>query len=241
MTPDFDACAELPNFGIFHLSVSDAAFLIATCLAFDGAVSDSTQAAFDKAAEDPNVWGGQWDAEPIRKALSKDAKSIKDQVVRSIDSGELASPVKRRNMKGELLPEQSFVSCEELEQWAQARGIVLCEPYGGFFNKETAKFESLREYAVEMAAGKIRPPSSISAPPLAPALPTQQQPVEMDPRERTTLLRIIKALALEAALPLNQPHKAAEALTALAAKHGLSFPKKAETVAKKLEQARDTD
>lgn len=69
--------------------------------------------------------------------------------------------------------------------------------------------------------------------------PPNADPIDL--RERRTLLAIIKALALEASLPLNMPNKAADVLAAIAAHHGVAFPKKSETVAKKLAEARDAD
>lgn len=241
MTPDFDACAELPDFGIFHLSVSDAAVLVAVCMAFDGGVSNSTQAAVDKAAEAANVWAGQWDSEPIQKALSREAKGIRDQLIRSIDSGELSSPVKRRNMKGELLPDGSFISCAELEQWAQARGNVLSDPYNAFIKKESARFESLRDYAVKLAQGHIEQQSHAEPPAVLLSQPAQKPPEGLDPRERATMLRMIKVLARAQGLTLEKPHSAADQLEALAAHHGIDLGRKGKAIADKLTQARDID
>ena len=67
------------------------------------------------------------------------------------------------------------------------------------------------------------------------------EPVEekLDVRERTTLLQIIAALAAEANLDLAKHSKAAETLQAIGAKHGLEMPKKKDTIAGKLKEARD--
>jgi len=71
--------------------------------------------------------------------------------------------------------------------------------------------------------------------------PVQLEPVEknLDTRERTTLLQIIAALAAEAELDLEKHSKAAETLLAIGAKHGLEMPKKKDTIAGKLKDARD--
>lgn len=61
--------------------------------------------------------------------------------------------------------------------------------------------------------------------------------VELDGRERDTLLAIIRVLALEDKTDLSQPYKAAEALAKTAALHGLPFPSSKETIAKKLKAA----
>ena len=58
-------------------------------------------------------------------------------------------------------------------------------------------------------------------------------------RERTTMLQIIAALAAEADLDLEKHSKAAETLQAIGAKHGLELPKKSDTIAGKLKEARE--
>ena len=67
------------------------------------------------------------------------------------------------------------------------------------------------------------------------------EPVEdkLDPRERATLLQIIAVLSAEAELDLTKHSKAAETLQAMGASHGLELPKKTDTIAGKLKEARD--
>jgi hypothetical protein len=67
------------------------------------------------------------------------------------------------------------------------------------------------------------------------------EPVEekLDTRERTSLLQIIAVLAKEADLDLTKHSKAAETLQAMGAQHGLELPKKKDTIANKLKEARD--
>jgi hypothetical protein len=62
---------------------------------------------------------------------------------------------------------------------------------------------------------------------------------KLDTRERTTLLQIIAALAVDANLDLTKHSKAAEILQAIGARHGLELPKKKDTIANKLKEARD--
>jgi len=62
---------------------------------------------------------------------------------------------------------------------------------------------------------------------------------DVDPRERTTLLQIIAVLAAEAGLNLEKHSKAAETLLAIGAKHNKNLPKKKDTIANKLKEARD--
>jgi hypothetical protein len=67
------------------------------------------------------------------------------------------------------------------------------------------------------------------------------KPVEdkLDTRERTSLLQIIAVLAKEARLDLTKHSKAADTLQAMGAMHGLELPKKKDTIANKLKEARD--
>ncbi len=62
---------------------------------------------------------------------------------------------------------------------------------------------------------------------------------DLDPRERTSLLQIIAVLAAEAKLPIEKHSKAAEILQQMGAQHGLDLPKKKDTIAGKLQEARD--
>lgn len=73
------------------------------------------------------------------------------------------------------------------------------------------------------------------------AAPTVVDEADIDPRERTSLLRIIKVLAVAQGLTLEAPHSAAEQLAALGARHGVTLPKKNATIAEKLRAARDIE
>ena len=61
----------------------------------------------------------------------------------------------------------------------------------------------------------------------------------LDPRERSTYESLIKVLALEAGLDLSHPYAAAETILLMAEKHSVKVPKKADTIAKKLTEARN--
>ena len=62
---------------------------------------------------------------------------------------------------------------------------------------------------------------------------------KLDTRERNSLLQIIAVLAKEAKLDLTKHSKAAEILQEMGASHGLELPKKKDTIANKLREARD--
>lgn len=61
----------------------------------------------------------------------------------------------------------------------------------------------------------------------------------LDIREKNNLLRIIKVLALELEIDISVPHKAAGIIQVLAERHGVEVPKKPDTIAKKIAEARD--
>jgi hypothetical protein len=60
---------------------------------------------------------------------------------------------------------------------------------------------------------------------------------QLDPRKEKTYLQIIRAMSLALDLP-QQPYKAAEVLQTIAAQHRVELPKKLDTIAKKIEEAR---
>jgi|YelNatPaOPRAMG01_1025707.scaffolds.fasta_scaffold46282_3 hypothetical protein len=84
---------------------------------------------------------------------------------------------------------------------------------------ERDRFE--QEYRIGAAAGKM---------------PSERELEALDPRERASLLRIIAALAAHAELP-PQPHKAAQIIASIAARHGIALPSE-KTIAAKIDEAR---
>lgn len=63
----------------------------------------------------------------------------------------------------------------------------------------------------------------------------------LHPKERNTLLKLIRVLALEAGVPISTPHAAEELIHAMGAKHGVSVPKGKGTLADKIEQMKELD
>jgi hypothetical protein len=64
---------------------------------------------------------------------------------------------------------------------------------------------------------------------------------DMDPRERTTLLRMIRLLCELEDIDITKPYKAYEVLAEMAASKGLALPGSKNAMAEKLKAARDID
>ncbi|MBI48265.1 MAG: hypothetical protein CMG91_12645 [Marinobacter sp.] len=60
---------------------------------------------------------------------------------------------------------------------------------------------------------------------------------QLDPRKEKTYLQMIRAMTLALDLP-QKPYKAAEVLQQIAAQHNVNLPKKLDTLAQKIEEAR---
>lgn len=61
----------------------------------------------------------------------------------------------------------------------------------------------------------------------------------LDPREKTTWSRIVKALCLELKIPLENPYTAATEIQRIAARHKLHIATKDETIAKRIKEITD--
>jgi hypothetical protein len=112
----------------------------------------------------------------------------------------------------------------------------------GKFPKQKRQFVTLEENPIKLKIGQLffwnHDYESMQA---AKNKTVAKQPPsidQLDPRKEKTYLQIIRAMSLALDLP-KQPYKAAEVLQQIAAQHKVELPKKLDTIATKLEEARN--
>lgn len=105
----------LPDLGIFCLSVSDAAELIAIDMWVSGEV-EATPEPEDKDVEpsDPK----------LKAALSEPIKLFLFRLSNAIESGALKAEVVRRDFEERLLPNYTYITKSELIDWLSERGYT---------------------------------------------------------------------------------------------------------------------
>jgi hypothetical protein len=113
--PDYGAAdyLRLPDFGLFHYSLTDAALLAALDMWASGRAPGVPS----------DGWEVDQDAPELRKALEPLRLQLLTALVRSTEVGQLPVEVRARNFAdSRALPERTFVRLEDLVEWLEVHG-----------------------------------------------------------------------------------------------------------------------
>lgn len=116
------------NFGILELNVYEAAKLIVISLYADGEIENSKVPEKD--------WVSLYDTE-IEKALQKEIKAYQKTLIQAINNGTLRAKPISRNIKEEIIPEETYINSDVLHSWLEARNVFL----GEVFTHDYLEFE----------------------------------------------------------------------------------------------------
>jgi hypothetical protein len=126
--------------------------------------------------------------------------------------------------------------CKEIYDLARVTGRATYNPLEGLHTfLQSHKKENFAHVSPEELPALLR--AIRSYPSATDRTPDSKK--YLDIREKNNLLRIIKVLALELEIDISVPHKAAGIIQVLAERHGVEVPKKPDTIAKKIAEARD--
>lgn len=105
---------SLPDLGVYHLTIQEAAELIAIDLWVNGEIEGTPELDEDHHMDtsDPR----------LKVALTNTIKLFKDRLSKAVDTGSLKAEIVRRDFDERLLAEYTFLSKEELIAWLSERG-----------------------------------------------------------------------------------------------------------------------
>jgi hypothetical protein len=118
---------DVPNFGIFHLSVAEAAELVVIDLWFSGQIEIiDTPDDFTGSASD------QW----LNEALADPIVAIEARLRAAIDTGKLKASAVRRDIDDRLIAKATHIAYDDLMQWMKERGLNAGDHIGGWLYDE---------------------------------------------------------------------------------------------------------
>lgn len=131
----FGLIVDTPNIGIFHLTVKDAAALVAADLFFAGEISVDLPDADSYDPSDPE----------LQKALSNHSIDFEKRLTRAIDKGSLKTTKIQRDLNEVLDISQTLISYDNLCDWLVERGHDPGDAFQDFFDEEVKLYEHLAD------------------------------------------------------------------------------------------------
>ncbi len=151
----FDMCQELslelPNLGLWHLNIPQAAALIAKCLWMDGSLG------YDVKVPEKEAYG--LNDPDLEQALAKPITHYEKLLVDAVTKGTLATARIMRNMDDKPQKTETYISQDNLLGWLAERGIELAhmDLYEDYTNAEVhigmAALETIKAARITMAQG----------------------------------------------------------------------------------------
>jgi hypothetical protein len=105
---------DVPEFGLFHPSVAEAAELVVVDMWFSCEISNVIE---------PDDFGGSASEPWLKEALAERITAFEARLIAAIDAGKLnASPI-RRDIDERLIPQKTHIGFDHLLHWMRERGI----------------------------------------------------------------------------------------------------------------------
>ena len=127
-----DLIRDAPDFGLFQMTVKDAAALVAIDTWFAGGIS----------VELPDADFYDWRDPELRQALSKHIIDYEKRLTAAIDKGSLKTTKIRRNLNEELDTDKTLLNQEILEKWLAERGHEVGDTFQDYFDEEVEIYSS---------------------------------------------------------------------------------------------------
>jgi hypothetical protein len=143
--------AELGNFGIGHLTIKEAASLIAKCLLCNGDIE------IDYEVEVVSLHD-----EKLDEVLKEHIAFYEDKLVSAIEKQSLKSPLITRDINENIDKEETYIDCGVLDEWLENRGVYLGDLYREDYLDEVCSLLEIAEQTIEKELIKRRNPELVS-------------------------------------------------------------------------------
>ena len=145
---------DAPAFGLFHLTIDDASELIVMDMWAEGHILIKT----------PDDWDGDERDPIITSLLSGDAEKFKANLIASINKGMLKPSVIKRDFDDLLIPEETYLDNEDIQDWLNERNYCTSEIWHNWFSDQQDIYIHLIEeiiYAREIISSGKKIPSTL--------------------------------------------------------------------------------
>ncbi len=103
----------LPDFGVGHLTIKEAAELVALDMWYSGEITD---------IEAPENWDGSEHDPKLLALLAQHVATFEARLLNAVDSGKIKATAKRRDFDERLNPEKTYIKNKKLIDWLIERG-----------------------------------------------------------------------------------------------------------------------
>lgn len=104
---------SLPDFGVGHLTIKEAAELVALDMWYSGEITD---------IEEPENWDGGEHDPKLLALLAQHVATFEARLLNAVDSGKIKATAKRRDFDERLNPEKTYIKNKKLIDWLIERG-----------------------------------------------------------------------------------------------------------------------
>jgi len=113
---DLENHVYIPNFGIDHLNIRQAAELISIDMWYSGEIRDVAQ---------PAGWNGSEYDTKLTDALTQYVQSFEKKLLNALELGRLNCARIRRNLDEQIIAIETYIEFSELESWLTERSYVI--------------------------------------------------------------------------------------------------------------------
>ena len=113
----------VPNFGLYQLSIRQAAELISKDMWYSGEILD---------VDEPEGWDDSEDAPDLIKALAEYVRTYEDKLICALELGRLSSSAINRNLDEKILADKTYIEFDKLCEWLEQRGYEIGDIINGW-------------------------------------------------------------------------------------------------------------
>lgn len=107
--------AMLPDFGVFHMTLKEAAELVVLDMWHSGEMAD---------IKEPEDWGGNEYDPKLLALLAGHIATFEARLLAAVNAGRLEAAAKKYDFDERLIPEEIYIKLQELEKWLDERGYL---------------------------------------------------------------------------------------------------------------------
>jgi len=111
-----DCREQLVDWGFFHLTIPEAAELAAIDMWFSGAITG---------VDEPDGFDGNPNNPVLKGLLSEHIEQLTQRMLKSVYSGLLTPDLITRDLDDNILPEETFISYDVLNNWLEGRRYTM--------------------------------------------------------------------------------------------------------------------
>lgn len=142
-----DHLIHLPDFGLWHLTIPEAAELVALDMWYSGELPE---------IEEPEDWDGTEDDPKLKALLTPVAKDFESRLIVAVEKGTLKPVRERRDFDERLVPDHTFINDSHLTSWLEERGYNPGDTFNSRSYDEATIYELVCREVVYLRAESRR-------------------------------------------------------------------------------------